>query len=149
MNDSIQLPWNKYRKVIIYLLCSIASALVETSIGWVLLHNFLHNIVLANTIAVLAGAVLHYFLTLHFVFKGKNSIGSVAVYVITFGLGILLQDAIIWVCYDVLLRDASDGWRFIISKGFSLAIPFVVIYFARKKLYERMAGKEAKNAENE
>lgn len=145
MKDIIIRLWNTYRKIIIYLLCSIATALVESSIGWILLHYFLYSIIAANTTAILIGAVLHYFLTLLLVFKGKNNLSSVAVYFITFVLGIFLQNAVIWVFYDVLLTDVSEVIRFVASKACSLVIPFSIVYYVRKKLYERIGRKEMKD----
>ena len=118
---------------------------MDSSIGWLLLHYLLYNIIAANTIAILIGAVLHYFLILLLVFKGKHNLSSVAVYFITFGLGILLQKGVIWVFYDVLLTDLPEVIRFVISKACSLAIPFSLVYYARKRLYERIGRKETKD----
>lgn len=147
MKDILAKLWIKYRRITIYLLCSVISALVESGIGWVILHSFPIHIVIANTLAIICGAVLHYFLTTIFVFKIRKSGASVLVYVITFGLGLLLQDAIIWLLYDRLLANLSDFYRFAFSKAISLAIPFIAIYLVRSRLNERFGRKETESDE--
>lgn len=141
MNMNFAEIWQKYRKIITYLMCSVASALVESGIGWILLHTIPVDIVITNIMAIVAGAVVHYFLTTLFVFKVKNSGASVLVYAITFGLGVLLQSAVISFFYWIL-ADMNEVIRYIFSKGLSLAIPFVVIYYVRSKLNERLRRKE-------
>lgn len=141
MNMNVADLWKKYRKIITYLMCSVASALVESGIGWILLHTIPVDIVITNIMAIGAGAVIHYFLTTLFVFKVKNSGASILVYVVTFGLGVLLQSLVISFFYW-LLADMNEVFRYIFSKGLSLAIPFVAIYFARSKLNEMLKRKE-------
>lgn len=133
--------WHKYRKIITYLMCSVAAALVESGIGWILLHTIPVDIVITNIMAIGVGAVIHYFLTTLFVFKVKNSGASILVYIVTFGLGVLLQSLVISFFYW-LFTDVNEVFRYIISKGLSLAIPFVAIYFVRSKLNEMIKGKE-------
>ncbi|MBN1891363.1 MAG: GtrA family protein [Clostridiales bacterium] len=135
--------WEKNGQIIIYLLCSVIAALVESGIGWLLLQVLTFHIVVINTMAIITGAVIHYFLTSIFVFKVKKNVASVIVYVISFGFGILLQNAVIWLLYDVLLKSESQGIRYAVSKALSLAIPFFIVYYVRKKLNERFVRKES------
>lgn len=146
MNINIAELWKKYRKIITYLICSVIAALFEASIGWILLNALVFDIVITNIMAIFAGAVIHYFLTIIFVFKIKNSPASVLVYVITFGLGILLQSLVIKFFY-VILAGLPGVYRYIISKGLSLVIPFAVIYFVRNILNEKIKGKETSSDE--
>lgn len=126
----------KYPGIFIYLLCSCLTALIEMGIGWNLL-KILPNIVLTNTIAILISAIIHYFITLKFVFRQKNSIGNVVIYVGTFIFGIFLQDLVIAVFYNYILADNQEFIRYILSKIVSLAIPFVVLYLLRSFLYKK------------
>ena len=132
----------KNKSLIIYLLCSVIAALIESVIGWTLLHLLSLHITIINTMAILFGAVVHYFLTSIFVFKVKRNVTSAGIYFVSFGMGILLQNVVIWLFYDFVLVSATGGLRFAISKGASLAIPFLVVYWVRKKLNERYARKE-------
>lgn len=134
--------WDKNRQVLLYLMCSVIAALIESGVGWFFLRIFSFHITIINTMAIIFGAVIHYFLTSIFVFKIKKNAASVLVYVLSFGIGILLQNAVIWLFYDFLLESQSKGVRYAVSKAFSLAIPFFVVYIIRKKLNERFAQRE-------
>ena len=99
-----------------------------------------YGIVLANTLAVIIGAFAHYFLTLLLVFEKKNNAKSFIVYAVTFGLGLVLQNAIIWAFYEQLLVNQSELLRYVISKGMSLVIPFFLLYFIRSYLNQKIQG---------
>jgi len=131
----------KYKKMIFYLLCSVASALAETGIGWVILHAFDVKIVVANTIAVIIGAVIHYILTSFFVFKVKYNIASFIVYVLTFAVGLGFQNVLIWVFYERLFINISESLNYLLSKALSLVIPFFAIYYLRKTLNAKFCDK--------
>lgn len=126
----------KYRDIIVYLLCSIFTALIEMGIGWNLLQ-ILPDIVVTNTIAIIISAIIHYFITLKFVFRQKNNIGNVIIYVGTFIFGILLQDFVIAIFYNYILADVGEFIRYATSKLVSLALPFVVTYLLRSFLYKK------------
>ncbi len=143
----IKTLWEKNKQVFLYLLCSVIAALVESGIGWIFLRIFPFHIVIINTMAIVFGAVIHYFLTSIFVFKIKKNAASVLVYVLSFGIGVILQNGVIWLFYDFLLESRSQGVRYAVSKALSLAIPFFVVYFIRKKLNERFARKETVQGE--
>lgn len=130
----------KYKGILIYLACSIFTALIEMGIGWNLLQ-ILPNIVVTNTIAILISSIIHYFITLKFVFGQKNSMGNVIIYVGTFVFGILLQDLVIAICYNYILVDVEEFLRYAFSKIVSLALPFVVTYLLRSFLYKKYNSK--------
>ena len=126
----------KYKDILIYLLCSIFTALIEMGIGWNLL-KILPDIVVTNTIAILISSIIHYFITLKFVFRQKNSTGNVIIYVGTFIFGIFLQDFVIDIFYNYILGNMGELTRYTISKIVSLAIPFMVLYLLRRYLYKK------------
>lgn len=128
-------------KILKYLCCSVVSALFEAVLGWVLLKLLTNQIVIANTIAIIVGAVLHYFLTLLFVFRKRNNYKSFIIYVSTFLLGIFLQDAVIWFFY-YKLTGMTEVTRYAASKGLSLVIPFYALYYIRSILNEKIKLKE-------
>lgn len=126
----------KYRGILIYLLCSIITALIEMGIGWNLLQ-ILPNIVITNTIAILISSIIHYFITLKFAFRRKHTMASVIIYVGTFIFGIILQDFVIDIFYNYILFGAGEFIRYTISKLVSLGIPFIVLYLLRDFLYKK------------
>ena len=131
----------KYRNILTYLLCSIFTALIEMGIGWNLLQ-IIPNIILTNTLAILISSVIHYFITLKFVFGQKNSIGNATIYVGTFVFGIILQDFVIAICYNYILADIEEFIRYATSKVVSLVLPFVVTYLLRCFLYKKYNSKK-------
>lgn len=128
--------FEKYRGILIYLLCSLITALIEMGIGWNLL-KILPDIVITNTVAILISSIIHYLITLKFAFRRKHTMASAMIYVGTFIFGILLQDFVIAVFYNYILANAGELIRYTISKIVSLAIPFIVLYLLRKFLYEK------------
>lgn len=139
MIDYIKKQIIKHQKILKYLCCSGATALFEVVLGWFLLRLMSQQIVFSNTVSIIAGAIIHYFLTLMFVFKKENSYKSFLVYGISFLIGIFLQDAIIWLFYDMILADQSIMViRYGFSKGLSLVVPFLAIYYIRNFLYKKI-----------
>lgn len=128
--------FEKYRELLIYFICSIITALIEMGIGWNLI-NILPDIVITNTIAILISSTIHYFITLKFAFRQKNSKASVIIYVGTFIFGIILQDFVIDVFYNYILMNSGDFIRYTFSKIMSLALPFIVIYMLRSYLNKK------------
>ncbi len=128
------------QKILKYLACSVFTAVLETMVGWLLVHMISCSIVVANTIAVLIGALVHYFITLLMVFEKKNNAKSFLVYIISFVLGLMLQNGIIWLFYEKILFAADDFWKYAFSKGMSLIVPFFLLYVIRKRLNERITG---------
>lgn len=131
---------NRYLKIIKYALCSVTTAILETVVGWLLLHILPYGIVAANTVAIIIGAFAHYFLTMLLVFEKKNNAKSFAVYVSTFIFGLILQNVIIWAFYEQLLVNEAEMVRYIISKGMSLVIPFFLLYYIRSYLNQKIKG---------
>ncbi len=112
--------------------------ILEMAMGWFLLRLFPDRIVVTNTFSVVVSAVVHYLLTLALVFRLKKNYKSAVVYVLTFLLGIVLQNAIIWMFYEHLLENTPLVVRYFTSKVFSLSIPFVFLYYLRSKLNSKI-----------
>lgn len=89
------------------------------------------SIIYANTAGIFVGAVVHHLLTLALVFDLRPNVHSMLAYIVTFAIGLFLQNAIIWLCYKVLFDGAALFWQYLISKGLSLIIPFALIYYLR------------------
>ena len=128
----------KNKKILKYLCCSVVAALFEIVLGWLLLKHLLSQIVVVNTITIIMGAILHYFLTLLFVFEKENSYKNILIYAISFVLGIFIQDGIIWLFYNEILTRNNEMIRYSVSKGLSLVIPFFGLYYIRSILYEKL-----------
>ena len=145
--ESVKALISKRRKLLVYLLCSLATAALETGVGWCLIRLFPINIVYANTIAILVGAAAHYLLTLSLVFQMRGSLQSALAYALTFVLGLLFQNAIIWLFYQVVFDNSGLFWQFLISKGLSLALPFFLTYYLRTKINQAIKAKQGETTD--
>lgn len=129
--------FRKHKDIFWYFLCSVASFLFEIIIGWVLLQFLQRQIVVANTVTVALGAILHYFLTLALVFRKKNTRKTILIYIITFLFGLMLQNLIIGLFYNQFLLGWVEMWRYLVSKAFSVAIPFFALFYIRRFLNKK------------
>lgn len=136
MINKVREKLKEHQAIIKYALCSVAAAVLEMLIGWILLRLIPVSIVVTNTIAIISSSIVHYLLIQNFVFEQKSNIESALVYIISFGIGVLLQDFLIWIVYTKLLQEMSESWRYLFSKGVSLVIPFFALYYIRSKLNE-------------
>ena len=88
--------------------------------------------VAANTVGVITGFIIQYFLTARHVYN-KNNSKSFFVFLWTFAIGLAFANSIVFV-FRTLVFDGSDGQiAFLVSKGFSILLPFFLTYFLRKK----------------
>lgn len=131
--------FNKNKKIIFYFSCSVLSAGFEAGLLLVfknIVPSFDKNIVYANTAATIISSILHYTLTSKFVFKVKMNWMSAVVYLITFFIGLGIQNGVIWCTYNKLLPQfiSNDNLLTLSSKVISLAASFFITYFIRKKL---------------
>ena len=127
--------YTSHKKIIKYILCSCITAGIETIIGYALKNVVGMDIVIANTWSIVIGMIVHYLLISKSVFESKYTLWSVMVYIITFVIGTILQNSLIWLCYDFLLENTWELFRFVISKGISVVLPFGIMYYLRNWLY--------------
>ena len=125
----------KSQPMVKYILCSVFTAFIETVLGLILVNAFSMGIVVANTISIVIGTVVHYFLVTRSVFSSHVSLLTISVYLLTFLIGLALQNAIIWLFYDILLVNVMEWFRFLFSKGISLGVSFLIMYKSRQSLY--------------
>lgn len=97
--------------------------------------------VISNTIGVLTGFILQYFLTARHVYNTK-SIKSFIIFLGTFLLNLLMANGIIYFCRTIVFHNSTDNAAFLISKGISIVLPFFITYFIRKKIMPSNKGEE-------
>ena len=95
-------------------------------------ENFV-DVVIANTIGVVTGFVIQYFLCTRKVYSGSD-IRTALIFFLTWLLGLGLADLIVYVVRVIILGNQEGLICYLIGKGASIAIPFFVLYFLRKKL---------------
>lgn len=122
-----------------YLFYSIVVTIIDVIAVWLLMKLFKVPLVYANTIGVILGFVIHYFLASKSVFDTSYGILGFAVYLGTFIFGIAFANYLIYVCYHYIFYFLSANLNFLLSKGVSIALPFFIQYYVRKYIYICMA----------
>lgn len=126
----------KYHAVITYIFFSCVTAVIELVIGLFFLNVFDFSEVAANTCGIIIGSVVHYICVTKKSFRSDVSIGSAVVYLITFFLGMALQNFVVWLVFGRLENLFNENIVYTIAKGISLAVSFVVLYQIRKLSYK-------------
>ena len=124
-----------------YFINSCLVTVLDVVIVWVLHMVFHVDVVLANTLGVIAGFLIDYILSVLFVFDHANNKNGFAIYLVTFILGLVLADVLIYIGESRLFVGLEKNLCFLMSKGLSISVPFFILYFIRKKSYEWL-GKE-------
>ena len=89
--------------------------------------------VIANTVGVITGFIIQYFLTARHVYNTK-SMKSFLVFFLTFLLNLAMANGIVYLFRTFLFDNSSSGTAFLISKAASIVFPFFITYFIRKKV---------------
>ncbi|MDO5785801.1 MAG: GtrA family protein [Eubacteriales bacterium] len=131
----IQNLYNKYHNIIQYFGFSVLSTILDTAAVWVLFHFCSTSLGVSNTIGVILGFILDFFLSAKFVFQTKYGVLSFLVYLVTFLFGLAVANFLIIQSYALAIQWVSEGLAFLFAKGVSIVLPFFVLYFIRKKLY--------------
>ncbi len=140
MINQIHNLYKKYRQIIVYGLCSVFTCILETVIGYIAKNTFGVELVLANSIAIAVGAVIHYLLVSYKAFQKKVDFWNLFVYIFTFILGFFLQNIVMKFSYEYIVSGLSEIYRYTGSKILSVALPFFLVYFVRKYLYSIKIG---------
>ncbi len=135
MNIIVLYMPRKIPPLLLYLCYSILVTMVDISIVWVLHRIFNINIVAANSVGVISGAILHYLLSIKSVFNFDYGVSGFSIYFITFLFGLTLADALIYIGDSYLFNTLTDNLNFILSKSLSVVVPFFCLYYLRKLLY--------------
>lgn len=130
--------FKKYNTIIKYGLYSVLVMIIDIFVVYILKNKFNINIVSANTAGVITGAVVQYFFVTENVFKKNLNFKTLIVFFSTFALGLFLADLTIYISYNSLLKEVTEQWAFLLSKGFSIVIPFFIMYFIRKYAYDKI-----------
>lgn len=89
------------------------------------------SILIANSIGIITGFLVQYFLASKYVYN-RNQISTFIKFFVTFLLGFLLANGIVYVCRYMIFNESKLIIPFMVSKGLSIIIPFFVMYFIRK-----------------
>jgi len=119
----------KHEDFIKYLLISGFVTILDIVTSWGC--EFLLPILIANSIGIITGFVVQYFMTTKYVYNKKN-IKVFLKFFITFIIGFILANLIVYICREFIFDGKNNTLAFLISKGLSIVIPFFVMYYIRK-----------------
>jgi putative flippase GtrA len=129
----------RYKALATYFLASATVAVADIALVHVLQAVIPASIVLTNSISVIVTSVVHYIWTSKKAFESAIDIRSAAIYLTTFIIGLSIQDAVVWVCFETM------SLSLFVSKLASLAVSFFILYGLRKFLYGKF-GKSRKRS---
>ncbi len=127
--------FKRFEKIIKYFVCSCLSTVLDVALVWVLYSMLDVDLVIANTIGVVAGFVLSYVLSIERVFDTEFGAEGFAVYLGTFLIGLVVADFLVELSNNYFLDRFGKFVSFVLSKGISVVLPFFFLYFLRKILY--------------
>lgn len=133
----------KNEMIIKYFFCSALCSVIDFLVLFILKH-FDMQIVVANTLAIVTSSIIHYIITSKFVFKVKKDLSSATIYIITFFVGLVIQDGVIYLLYEKILPSSIENNSLLtfVCKLLSLAVSFLVTFSTRKVLNEKFGAKE-------
>lgn len=137
----------RFRMIISYFSHSVVSTLIDVALVWLLLRITSIHLVTANTVGVISGFSVGFFLDVRRTFSSRYSLLTFMVYLGTFLLGLVIADWLIVSCYNMVIPYTSTDSAFLISKGASVIIPFFGLYFLRKYLYKAAQRYEKRNTD--
>ncbi len=126
----------KYKSSLTYIFFSGVSAVLEFVLGTVLILFLIDSVVVANTISTILCTVFHYIFTTKKSFNTEVSIKSMSVYVVTFFIGLAIQNGVLELIYNFCIGHMGEVLSFSFGKFISLVVSFCVMYYLRKYLYK-------------
>lgn len=119
-----------------YFIISCLASVIDFTISYLLYNVTNLNYLLACNVGIVSGFIFQCVICMKYIFNTGNIISSSAVYIVTFILGIVLADTTMWASFDIIHLS------FFISKLLSMAVPFFITYFIRKKFLGVKSNKE-------
>ena len=129
MFDLLRKQFFLYKKFCLYLLISVSVTLIDVLASH--LSELFLPLIAANTLGVSLGFIIQYFLTARHVYNSKSP-RTFYKFFATFLLGLVLANAIVYVFRVWIFADSQGLYPFIVSKLFSIVLPFFLLYFVRK-----------------
>ena len=121
---------NQHKAFVNYFLISVFVTVIDIVVSRLL--ESVTTEVVANTIGVITGFIIQYVLCTRKVYAGSDA-HTAFVFFLTWLLGLALADGIVYLMRVQLFNRAEGFIYFMIAKLASIAVPFFITYFLRKK----------------
>lgn len=110
-----------------YFIISCLASVIDFAISYLLYDVTNLNYLLACNVGIVSGFIFQCITCMKYIFDSKNLLSSFLIYFATFILGIAMADTTMWLSFDI------SHLSFLISKFLSMAVPFFITYFIRRK----------------
>lgn len=130
------------RPLLSYLFNSVVVTVLDSVIVWILYRLLKVDLLVSNTVGVITGFIVHYILSVKAVFRTKYDTVSFIVYLATFLFGLVLADYLIYIGEHNLFLNAGADASFLLSKGISIVLPFFLLYFIRKLIFNYLSNRQ-------
>lgn len=137
--ESIKTQIRLHKAFLLYGIISVFVTLIDVATCRIC-ENWIPSVA-ANTVGVVTGFIIQYFLTARHVYNKKN-IKSFFVFLWTFFVGLGSADLIIYVFRTFVFHGSDGSLAFLVSKGFSIVLPFFLMYFLRKRFMPAAGGEK-------
>lgn len=131
MGEGKQNIFQKHKTFIMYGLISVFVTVIDVVVCRLCERFTL--IVVANTIGVVTGFIIQYFLTARHVYKTMSR-KSFVIFFATFLLNLAMANGIVYLFREIIFNGSRESVPFLVSKAASIVIPFFITYYIRKKL---------------
>lgn len=131
MGEGKQNIFQKHKAFIMYGLISVFVTVIDVVVCRLCERFTL--IVVANTIGVVTGFIIQYFLTARHVYKTMSR-KSFVIFFATFLLNLAMANGIVYLFREIIFMGSRESIPFLVSKAASIVIPFFITYYIRKKL---------------
>ena len=131
-----KLNYEQIKKLMFYFTFSCISAVIDFAVSSALFNLLSIHYIIASTIGIIAGFIIHFIMSSKAVFKVSIDTKSFSTYLLTFLIGLILANAVLYISFGIVKLN------FIISKVLSMGLPFFAIYFLRTIAYRFTGGVE-------
>ena len=114
VSDWVKKEFTAHRSFILYGLISVFVTVIDISVCRISEHCF--DAVTANTLGVITGFIIQYFLTARHVYNTQN-LKSFAVFLITFFIGLIAANSIVYLCRTCIFGGSDDMTAFLVSSN--------------------------------
>ena len=130
--------FKKYKALIIYFLVSCLAFVLDIAIVFLItgLAPLGQDGLIASTVLVtaniagnFAGFLLSYVLSSKQVFDTRLGVPGLVIYLVTFLFGLVLAATILWLFMKLIGLETLGNLGLLISKGFSVTLPFFILYY--------------------
>lgn len=121
---------SRNRSMAIYAFASMCTTGIDMLLSYIL-ESFT-VVLVANAIGATTGFLLHYYFVSERVFGGRN-MRTFIIFLITFILGLILAEIMIWFFRHILFSGSELFIHFFISKAMSMIISFFITYYLRQR----------------